>query len=65
MLVINGLTACSFDIISSLMLLSLVVNCLGVNARKPIFMVYKQQRLKPACASVQTDLSLCYSLFGT
>ena len=34
------------------------------NTRKPVFRGCKQQRRRPACASLQTDQGLCYSLFG-
>ena len=34
------------------------------DVRKPVFMVCKQQRRRPACASAQTDQHLCYSQFG-
>ena len=32
----------------------------GLNARKPVFGVCKQQRRRPACASAQTDQHLCF-----
>ena len=37
---------------------------MGLDARKPVFRVCKQQKRKPACASVQSDQLLCYSLYG-
>ena len=37
---------------------------LGRNARKPVFRGGEQHRRRPACAYTQSDLRLCYSLFG-
>ena len=37
---------------------------LGLDARKPVFMVCEQHRSRPACASAQSDQRLCCSLFG-
>ena len=37
---------------------------MGLDTRKPVIGVYKQQRGRPACASAQTDQHLSYSLFG-
>ena len=36
---------------------------MGLDARKPVFGFSEQKRRRPACASAQTDQSLCYSLF--
>ena len=35
---------------------------MGFDARKPVFGVCEQQRHRSACASVQSDEHLCYSL---
>ena len=39
---------------------------MGTDARKPDFkfIAYEQQRRRPACASMQSDQCLCYSLIG-
>ena len=37
---------------------------LGLDARKPVFSVCKQQGRRPACASTQADQRLCFSLIG-
>ena len=37
---------------------------MGLNARKPVFGVHKQQSRRPACSSAQSDQRLCYSHFG-
>ena len=37
---------------------------MGLEARKPVFGVCKQQRRRPACASAQSNQRLCYWLFG-
>ena len=37
---------------------------MGLNARNPDFVVCEHQRCRPACASVQSDQHLCYSLSG-
>ena len=37
---------------------------IGVDARKPVFGVCEQRRCRPACASVQSDQLLCYSLIN-
>ena len=35
---------------------------IGLDARSPDFVACEQQRRRPACASAQSDLRLCYSL---
>ena len=35
---------------------------MGLDVRKPVFGVCKQQRRRPACASPQSDQHLCYWL---
>ena len=35
---------------------------MGLDTRKPVFRVSKQQKRRPACASAQPDQHLCYSL---
>ena len=37
-------------------------NHIGLDARNPDFVAWEQQRRRPACASTQSDLRLCYSL---
>ena len=37
---------------------------MGLDARKPVFGVCEQQRRRRACASLQTNQRICYSLFG-
>ena len=37
---------------------------MGLDVRKPVFGVRKQQRRRPACAFVQTGLRLLHSCFG-
>ena len=37
---------------------------MGLDARKPVFSAYEQQRRRPACASAYSDQSLRYSLNG-
>ena len=39
------------------------VGQMGLDARKPVFGVFDQQRRRSACASAQTDKRLYYSLF--
>ena len=42
----------------------LLQHTMGPVATKPVFGVCKQQRHRPACACVQSDQHLCYSLIG-
>ena len=37
---------------------------MGLDIRKPVSGVYEQQRCRPACAYLQSDQHLCYSLIG-
>ena len=37
---------------------------MGLNVRKPDFVVHKQQSHRSACASMQSDQHICYSLIG-
>ena len=38
---------------------------MGLDARKPVFGVFEQQRHRSDCASAQADHRLCYSLYLT
>ena len=37
---------------------------MDLDARKPVFGVYEQQRHRPACASPQSDQHICYLLIA-
>ena len=37
---------------------------MGLETRKSVFGVSKQQRHRPACSSMQSEQHLCYSLIG-
>ena len=49
---------------SSKICISVHINHMGLDVRKPVFSVCEQQRRLPGCASTQSDQQLCYSLIG-
>ena len=44
--------------------IKIILSYMGLNTRKPVFRICKEQRCGPACASAQSDQHLYYLLIG-